>query len=123
MKRLTSLSLAAAMALTVLGPAAAMAQPYGGPPGPGDQGPHGPGYQGPPGPGPHPPGPGWHQGWHHGWHRGDHFHGHRHVVHDWHHYGLRPPPRGYEWVRGPSGQFLLIAIGSGIIADILLNSR
>jgi len=122
MKRFIPLGLAAAMALTALGSTAASAQNYqGGPPGPPPgQGynhphppPHGPGW-GPGGPG---GGPGWHQ-----WHRGDHYYGSRYYVHNWHHYGLRPPPPGYQWVQN-GGQFVLIAVTSGVIADIILSSR
>ena len=118
MKRITSLSLAAVLAVTALGSGSALAQPY--PPGPPPPGyyhppPHPPGPPGPPmGP---PGGPGWHQ-----WHHGDHYYGNRYAVNDWHHYGLRPPPPGYQWVQD-GGQFVLIAIASGIVADVILNSH
>lgn len=42
------------------------------------------------------------------------------VVHDWHGRHLRPPPRGYHWVRTGS-DFVLVAIVSGIIAEIVLS--
>jgi Ni/Co efflux regulator RcnB len=45
----------------------------------------------------------------------------RYVVDDWQTYNLRQPPYGYRYVRGDDGQFLLVAIASGIIADILLS--
>ena len=45
----------------------------------------------------------------------------RYVVDDWQAYHLRQPPYGYRYVRGDDGQFLLVAIASGIIADILLS--
>ena len=35
---------------------------------------------------------------------------------------LRQPPRGYHWVRNDSGDFLLAAIASGLIAQVILNS-
>jgi Ni/Co efflux regulator RcnB len=35
---------------------------------------------------------------------------------------LRPPPRGYEW-RQVNGSFVLGAIATGVIADIVLNAR
>lgn len=57
----------------------------------------------------------------HDWRRGQHFNGHREVVGDWHQYGLHRPPHGYEWVRD-GNQFVLIAIASGIISSIVLNS-
>ena len=39
---------------------------------------------------------------------------------DWRGYGLREPPYGYEW-RDVGGVFILGAIATGIVADILLN--
>jgi Ni/Co efflux regulator RcnB len=36
---------------------------------------------------------------------------------------LRRPPRGYHWVRDERGDFLLAAVATGIIADIIVNSR
>lgn len=36
-------------------------------------------------------------------------------------YHLRRPPPGYHWVRDDRGNFLMVAIATGIIADILLN--
>jgi len=59
---------------------------------------------------------------HHGeWHHGERYDGHRYVL-DWRRHHLRPPPRGYVWVNA-GGQFLMIAIASGVIADVLLNAR
>jgi Ni/Co efflux regulator RcnB len=45
----------------------------------------------------------------------------RYVVNDWNQRGLRAPPRGYRWVRenNNSGDYLLIAVASGLIASIL----
>jgi Ni/Co efflux regulator RcnB len=45
----------------------------------------------------------------------------RYVVNDWQQRGLRTPPRGYRWVRedNNSGDYLLIAVASGLIASIL----
>jgi Ni/Co efflux regulator RcnB len=45
----------------------------------------------------------------------------RYVVNDWRSERLREPPRGYRWIRGDDNQFLLVAITSGVIADILLS--
>jgi Predicted integral membrane protein len=45
----------------------------------------------------------------------------RYVVDDWQTYHLRRPPYGYRYERGDDGQFLLVAIASGVIADILLS--
>lgn len=53
------------------------------------------------------------------WHRGDRFYGPPYVViRDYGYYRLAPPPPGYYWVQS-GGQFLMIAIASGIIASIL----
>ncbi|WP_426702568.1 RcnB family protein [Rhodanobacter sp. Col0626] len=46
----------------------------------------------------------------------------RYVVGDWRARRLREPPRGYHWIRSDDGQFLLVAIASGVIADILLSN-
>jgi Ni/Co efflux regulator RcnB len=58
------------------------------------------------------------------WSRGDRLYrdywGPRYYVHDWHRYHLRRPPRGYRWVR-VGDEFLLVAISTGIIMDVLLN--
>ena len=45
----------------------------------------------------------------------------RYVVSDWSHRGLRAPPRGYQWVRenNNSGDYLLVAAATGLIASIL----
>jgi len=46
---------------------------------------------------------------------------HRHyVVEDWRAYHLSAPPRGYHWVQ-TGGDFVLIAIATGIIASIFLG--
>ncbi len=59
----------------------------------------------------------------HHWQNGSHYTGSRHVVNrgDWDRYHLRQPPQGYEWVQD-GNQFVLIAIGSGIIAQVLANA-
>jgi len=44
-----------------------------------------------------------------------------HVV-DYRAHHLRRPPRGYAW-REVDGRYVLAAVASGIIADIILNSR
>lgn len=45
----------------------------------------------------------------------------RYVVNDWQQRGLRAPPRGYRWVRenNNSGDYILIAVATGLIASIL----
>jgi Ni/Co efflux regulator RcnB len=65
---------------------------------------------------------GWHhpQRWHH-WERGHRYSGPVYVVRDYGHYRLRPPPRGYHWVRGDAGSYLLVAIATGVILDIAMH--
>jgi Ni/Co efflux regulator RcnB len=61
--------------------------------------------------------PEWRQGYRmdrDDWDRGRRF--------DYHEYRLRPPPPGYEW-REIDGRFVLAAVATGIIADIILNAR
>lgn len=40
------------------------------------------------------------------------------VVNDWRTYRLQQPPRGYQWV-GVGGDFVLAAIATGVIAQII----
>jgi Ni/Co efflux regulator RcnB len=45
----------------------------------------------------------------------------QYVVSNWRVHHLSPPPRGYHWVRvGPD--FVLVAIGSGIILNLVIGS-
>lgn len=88
------------------------------------------GPPGPPGPPHYPPG---HAYGHdhrpppppHRWVRGerfqDHYHGRVIVVNDYRSYRLRPPPRGYHWVRDDNNNLLLVAIATGVITDMVLN--
>jgi Ni/Co efflux regulator RcnB len=57
---------------------------------------------------------------HGSWHQGDHYNGGRQVV-DWRQHHLHEPPSGYEWVQS-GGQFVLIAVTTGIIASIIAGS-
>ena len=41
---------------------------------------------------------------------------------DWRGRHLRAPPRGYEW-REVDGNYVLAAVATGVIADLLLNAR
>lgn len=85
---------------------------------------------GPPGP---PPGPSryhgmYDQGRHEGWYkRGGRvppaYRGSRYVVNDWRRYRLRPPPRGYQYIRSDNGDFLLAAITTGAIMSIIAASH
>ncbi|WP_426689360.1 RcnB family protein [Rhodanobacter ginsengiterrae] len=68
----------------------------------------------------------WHdRGRHEGWYRRGGYlpveYRTRYVVTDWRRDRLREPPRGYHWVRSDNGDFLLVAIATGVIADLLLN--
>ena len=60
-----------------------------------------------------------------GWARGvdyrRHYQGPIYVVNDYQRYHLRQPPRGHRWVRDDRGNYLLVAIATGIIADLLLH--
>ena len=42
------------------------------------------------------------------------------VVDDWRSHHLRAPPHGYQWVQS-GGDYILIAVATGIIADLLLS--
>jgi Ni/Co efflux regulator RcnB len=44
----------------------------------------------------------------------------QYVVDDWRGHDLSAPPRGYHWVQ-TGGDYVLIAITTGIIAELLLN--
>lgn len=71
-----------------------------------------------------PPAYGYYRGHPH-WTRGaryyDRGYGPTYVVNDYRYYGLRPPPYGYRWRRDDRGDFLLVAIATGIIVDLVLN--
>ncbi len=44
----------------------------------------------------------------------------QYVVDDWRGHHLSAPPRGYQWVQ-TGGDYVLVAIATGIIAQILLS--
>jgi Ni/Co efflux regulator RcnB len=44
----------------------------------------------------------------------------QYVVDDWRGHRLSAPPRGYHWVQA-GGDYVLVAIATGVIASILLN--
>ena len=56
------------------------------------------------------------------WGYGDHlpraYYGHRYVVNDYYSYRLRPPPRGYHWVR-VDNDVVLAAITTGIVMQVV----
>ena len=43
------------------------------------------------------------------------------VVNDWRGHRLAPPPRGYHWVQN-GGDYLLVAIATGVIAQLILSN-
>jgi Ni/Co efflux regulator RcnB len=45
----------------------------------------------------------------------------QYVVDDWRGHHLSAPPRGYHWVQ-TGGDYVLVAIASGIILQLLLNN-
>ncbi|MDL2355648.1 MAG: RcnB family protein [Pseudomonadota bacterium] len=45
----------------------------------------------------------------------------RYVVNDWRERRLSAPPRGYRWVQA-NNDYMLAAIATGIIAQVLLNN-
>lgn len=44
-----------------------------------------------------------------------------HYVQDWRAHRLYAPPPGYQWVQVDTGDYLLIAVGTGVIANLLLG--
>ncbi|RDJ00629.1 hypothetical protein DVT68_02410 [Dyella solisilvae] len=66
------------------------------------------------------------RGQHEGWYRRGgyvpvEYRDHRYVVENWNEYHLAPPPRDYQYVRSDTGEFLLVAVATGIIANIVLS--
>ena len=43
------------------------------------------------------------------------------VVRDYGHYGLRQPPRGHYWRRDDRGDFILVAVATGLIASVIFR--
>ncbi|MES3004428.1 MAG: RcnB family protein [Pseudomonadota bacterium] len=60
------------------------------------------------------------------WRRGDRlppqYRGRNYVVDDWRGHHLSAPPRGYQWVQN-GNDYVLVAIATGIIAQLLLGNR
>jgi Ni/Co efflux regulator RcnB len=48
------------------------------------------------------------------------YRGRNYVVQDWRSHRLQQPPRGYQWV-GVGGDFVLAAIATGVIANIIVG--
>ena len=66
-----------------------------------------------------------HDGYRHEMRRGAHlpneYRGSRYVVNDWRGRDLSAPPRGYHWVQA-NNDYVLAAIATGLIAQVLLNN-
>lgn len=45
------------------------------------------------------------------------------YVNDWNAHNLYAPPYGHQWVRTDTGDFLLMALATGIIASLILRNR
>ena len=58
------------------------------------------------------------------WRRGDRvppeYRSRNYVVDDWRLRRLRPPPRGYQWI-GVGGDYVLAAVATGVIAQIVVG--
>ena len=62
----------------------------------------------------------------HRYQRGEHlpyqFRQRQYYVNDWRsHRGLYAPPSGYHWVQADGGDYLLVALATGLIANLLIN--
>ncbi|MEG2880766.1 MAG: RcnB family protein, partial [Comamonas sp.] len=77
-----------------------------------------------PGPPPHAHGGRHGAGPQHNWVRGSRippqYRTRHYVVNDWRGHHLSPPPRGYHWVQN-GGDYLLVAIATGVIAQLILS--
>jgi len=62
----------------------------------------------------------------HGYYRGQRmpleYRSHQYVVDDWRGHHLSAPPRGYHWVQS-GGDYVLVAIATGVILQLLLNGN
>jgi Ni/Co efflux regulator RcnB len=99
-------------------------QPSHNGPNPNHGAPHGNGH----GPAPHdasrggPGGPIPHNDWHKGERLPAEYRDRNYIVDDWRGHGLQAPPRGYQWV-GVNGDYVLAAIATGVIANVLLSGH
>jgi Ni/Co efflux regulator RcnB len=63
---------------------------------------------------------------HNDWHKGERlpaeYRDRNYVVDNWHDHGLQAPPRGYQWV-GVNGDYVLAAVATGVIANVLLSGH
>jgi Ni/Co efflux regulator RcnB len=69
-----------------------------------------------------PGGPVPHNDWHKGERLPSEYRDRNYVVDDWRGHGLQSPPRGYQWV-GVNGDYVLAAIATGVIANVLLSGH
>ena len=67
------------------------------------------------------PPPSRYYGWAPGHRYRDYYGGPVYVVNDYGRYHVRRPPYGYHWVRDDAGNLLMVAIASGIIADLVFH--
>ena len=49
------------------------------------------------------------------------WHSHRYYVNDWRARNLYAPPYGYQWVEADTGELLLVALATGLIANVILS--
>lgn len=62
------------------------------------------------------------EGWYRkGGHMPTEYRGDSYAVTDWRSEHLRAPPRGYHYVRSDNGDFILVAITTGVIASIIAH--
>ena len=125
---MTRFAMAGALALAALGGGVASAQNHDdqhhGDQHHGDQhqgGQHDDHHPGPPAPHGPPPGP-MHSHWQKGQRLPVQFRDRSHYV-DYHRYHLHAPPRGYQWVRTDDGSYALVALTTGLIAELIAASR
>ena len=68
---------------------------------------------------------GHHYGWDKHYHRGeylpDRYRVREYYVEDYRTYRLDPPPPGYGWYRNEDGEFVLVAVATGLIVQELLG--
>ncbi len=66
---------------------------------------------------------GYDRGYRH-WRQGerfDHYRSREYIVYDYRRYGWRPPPRGYAYYRTDSGDVVMAALATGLIASIIAS--
>ncbi|MGE8441430.1 MAG: RcnB family protein [Comamonas testosteroni] len=61
----------------------------------------------------------------HNWYKGSRvppqYRSQHYVVNDWRGHRLSAPPRGYHWIQN-GGDYLLVAIATGVIASMVLSA-